>query len=146
MVGVLENTQVQNIYGFTKTGLLAFAETSSMNPFRAFIQAPTTTSSYSKALFANTAPVNPNSLLGDVNGDKELSVNDVMMIVDYILDKASGYFIVANADVNKDTYVNVADVTDVVNIIKKNAAGNEDDGDIHNEVEPDDPPGTLDDF
>ena len=122
MKGVLDNTPVQNIYGFTKTGLLAFAETSSMNPFRAFIQAPAATSSYSKALFANVAPISPNSLLGDVNGDKELSVTDVKMIVDYILDDASGYFIVANADVNKDTNISVSDITSVVNAILKSSS------------------------
>jgi hypothetical protein len=37
-------------------------------------------------------------------------------------------------------------VTEIVKIIKKNAAGNEYDDDIHNDVEPDEPLGTLDDF
>lgn len=117
MVGVLDNTQVTNIYGFTKTGQLAFAETSSMNPFRSYIQAPSLTSRYNKAFFANMAPVNPNSILGDANGDKNVSISDITMMVDYILDNPCGYFIYSNADVNKDESISVSDITSVVNII-----------------------------
>ena len=53
LVGVYDNTPVENIYGFTKTGQLAFAASSSMNPFRAFIQSPTSSSAFTTAIFDN---------------------------------------------------------------------------------------------
>lgn len=53
MVGVFNNTPVQNIYGFTKSGNLAFATSSSMNPFRAFVQSPSSLAKYISSIFTN---------------------------------------------------------------------------------------------
>ena len=65
LVGVYDNTPVENIYGFTKAGELAFAASSSMNPFRAFIQSPTSSSVFSTALFDEGSDGISQMLLGD---------------------------------------------------------------------------------
>ena len=54
---------------------------------------------------------------GDVNGDGEVNVADVTMLVDYILGKETVGFIIDNADVNGDGEINVTDVAALVNII-----------------------------
>ena len=61
-------------------------------------------------------------VIGDLNDDRKVDKTDLNLLVDYIMGKNSQGIDKNTADVNKDTYVNVADVTDVVNIIKKNAA------------------------
>jgi len=82
---------------------------------------------------------------GDVNGDRKIDSTDLMLMVNYIMGKDPTGIDLDAADVNKDTKVNVVDVTKVVDIINKNAIGNDDDGDIHNDVEPDDPVIGIDD-
>ena len=86
--------------------------------------------------------------VGDLNGDDKVDNTDLKLLVDYIMGKNPLGIDKKTADVNKDDKVNVADVTKVVEIIKKNATGNNDDDGIYNDVEPDDPlmPGSLDDF
>ncbi len=54
---------------------------------------------------------------GDVNGDGEVNVNDVTVLINYILGKNPTPFIAANADVNQDTSINVNDVTALINMI-----------------------------
>lgn len=76
---------------------------------------------------------------GDVNGDRKIDSTDLKLLVNYIMGKDPTGIDLDAADVNKDTKVNVVDVTKVVDIINKNAIGNDDDGEIHNDVEPDDP-------
>ena len=82
---------------------------------------------------------------GDVNGDRKIDSTDLMLLVNYIMGKDPTGIDLDAADVNKDTKVNVVDVTKVVDIINKNAIGNDDDGEIHNDVEPDDPVIGIDD-
>lgn len=60
--------------------------------------------------------VNP-ILLGDVNGDGEITVADVTMLVDYILGRTNSNFIIDNADVNEDGKIIVSDVTLLVNLV-----------------------------
>ena len=57
------------------------------------------------------------SSLGDVNGDKDVSLADVMMIVDNILGNTDSNFIKENADLNGDHQVSLVDVMSVVDII-----------------------------
>ena len=57
------------------------------------------------------------SVLGDVNGDGEVNVTDVTMIVEYVLGQHNSSFIAANADVNGDGSITVTDVAEAVNII-----------------------------
>ena len=57
------------------------------------------------------------SVLGDVNGDGDISVNDVAMIVNYILGIIDSNFIIANADANGDGEIDINDVMGTVSII-----------------------------
>ena len=44
-------------------------------------------------------------------------MNDVTVLINYILGKNPTPFVAANADVNQDTSINVNDVTALINII-----------------------------
>ncbi len=59
----------------------------------------------------------PKVKLGDVNGDGDVNVTDVMMTVGYILGNVSSGFIRAAGDLNGDRDINVTDVMMIVNII-----------------------------
>ena len=62
----------------------------------------------------------PQWLLGDVNGDKDINVNDVMMIVSHILGTTPSNFIKRNADMDRNESIDVKDVMKVVYIILYN--------------------------
>lgn len=55
--------------------------------------------------------------MGDVNGDGQVSVNDVMAMVAYVLGVVNSGFIVENADLNGDGQISVNDVMALVAII-----------------------------
>ena len=55
--------------------------------------------------------------LGDVNGDGQISVTDVMAMVSYVLGTVNDGFIVENADINGDGQISVTDVMALVKII-----------------------------
>ena len=57
------------------------------------------------------------SSMGDVNGDGQVSVNDVMAMVAYVLGVVNSGFIVENADLNGDGQISVNDVMALVAII-----------------------------
>ena len=59
--------------------------------------------------------INPS--LGDVNGDKAITIADVMMIVNNIMGKANDNFLIENADLNGDRQISVADVMALVSIV-----------------------------
>ena len=59
-------------------------------------------------------------ILGDANGDGEVNVNDVTVVINYILEKNPTPFVFDNADVNGDGGVTVLDVTAIINIILNN--------------------------
>ena len=59
----------------------------------------------------------PRGLLGDVNVDGVVDVNDVMMIVEYILGYENENFHIENADLDDNQSIGVNDVTLVVAII-----------------------------
>ncbi len=61
--------------------------------------------------------VAPTVKLGDVNGDGDVNVNDVTVLINYILGKNPTPFIEANANVNGDEGINVNDVTALINMI-----------------------------
>ena len=63
-------------------------------------------------LFENTS-----SIKGDVNMDGEVNVNDVTVLINYILGKNPSPFDSVAADVNEDTAINVNDVTALINLI-----------------------------
>ena len=55
---------------------------------------------------------------GDVNGDKNVTISDVMMIVNHVVTNTTGSnFIAANADVNGDGNINITDAMMLVRII-----------------------------
>ena len=56
------------------------------------------------------------SLLGDVNGDGNVNISDVTLMVNYVLDN-SVEIVFMNADVNGDGLYNITDVTLIVDII-----------------------------
>ncbi len=64
----------------------------------------------------------PSTIMGDVNGDGDVSVTDVMMMVNYLMGHVSDNMIEANADVNGDGDVSVTDVMGVVKIILNGGA------------------------
>jgi len=69
--------------------------------------------------FVKKAPVA--RLIGDANGDGEVTITDVTTAVDYILSSSTGFIVFENADVNEDGEVNITDVTLIVDIILNQA-------------------------
>jgi formylglycine-generating enzyme required for sulfatase activity len=63
-----------------------------------------------------TAP-SSSSIRGDVNGDRNVTVADVMLMVNYVLQKSINHFLVKNADVNDDGKVTVTDIMKTIKII-----------------------------
>lgn len=57
-------------------------------------------------------------LLGDVNGDGEVTDADVNGIASHIMGKTPTGFIMKMADVNNDKKINAADIVEIVNIMK----------------------------
>ena len=57
------------------------------------------------------------TLIGDVNGDGDVNITDVTLLVNHILGNADDNFIIANADINGDGNVSITDVTGLVNVI-----------------------------
>ena len=57
------------------------------------------------------------STLGDVNGDGQISVADVMAVVSYVIGTVNSGFIVENADINSDGQISIADVMAVVDMV-----------------------------
>ena len=57
------------------------------------------------------------SLIGDVNNDGSVSIEDVTTLVNIILEKETPVVSDVMADVNNDGNVNIADVTALINII-----------------------------
>ena len=57
------------------------------------------------------------ALIGDANGDGDLSVDDVKAIADYIMGNAPEGFNEKNADVNGDENINVADIVRLLNML-----------------------------
>lgn len=75
-----------------------------------------------KATFTVTSGNSSTGMLGDVDGSGEVNITDVMVIIDYMLDRVHTTFIFSNADVNKDGEVNLSDALFIVNyfILHKN--------------------------
>ena len=58
-----------------------------------------------------------NPRIGDVNGDGQVSVTDVMAMVGYVLGSVDSGFVAENADINGDGQISVTDVMALVNKI-----------------------------
>ncbi len=60
---------------------------------------------------------NPNSMLGDVNMDNQVSISDVTTLIDYLLSEDSTSINLSNADINQDQAVSIADVTALIDML-----------------------------
>ena len=56
-------------------------------------------------------------LKGDANGDGEVTRADVDAVVNYILGRSSGTFIIQASDVNNDGLITIVDAIGIVKII-----------------------------
>ena len=59
----------------------------------------------------------PGGNLGDANGDGEVTVNDVQMVVEYVLGKNPSGIVLANCDVTGDNEVSINDVNAIVSMV-----------------------------
>ncbi len=66
---------------------------------------------------ASFVKVSPNAVMGDVNGDGEISVVDLNMQVDYILNGRPKGFVFDFADLDGDGVISINDILYVVKII-----------------------------
>ena len=62
-----------------------------------------------------TETMAPPALLGDVNGDNEFNISDVILFINYLLNDEAQGFVIANADYNGDKAINITDVIDMIN-------------------------------
>ena len=60
-----------------------------------------------------------NVLMGDVNGDGSVTIQDVVLLVDYTLNKPVTGFVIEAADVTGDSQINISDVVAIVNLVLK---------------------------
>lgn len=56
-------------------------------------------------------------LKGDANGDGDVNISDVVLLVNKVLGASSSVFIAANCDMNSDGDINVSDVSILINLI-----------------------------
>lgn len=73
-------------------------------------------STYFNAYFETTLTVE-NYVLGDVNGDGRISVSDVVMVANYVLDPEASSLNIKAADYNDDGRISVSDVVAIANAI-----------------------------
>ena len=73
----------------------------------------------STAFYTIHVPQSSTDVYGDVNGDGEVSVADVNIVVDIILGHMPSADIRQRADVNKDNEISIADINAIINIILK---------------------------
>ena len=59
----------------------------------------------------------PAGIMGDVNGDKCVDVTDVVMTIDYILERYNPDFRERFADMNSDGYIDITDVVSEIDVI-----------------------------
>ncbi len=62
-------------------------------------------------------------LMGDANGDGEVSISDIVMVVDYILGKNPQGFVFENALMNDDNEVSIVDINYIVDIVLNHVSG-----------------------
>lgn len=64
-----------------------------------------------------TVNVVPAGIMGDVNGDKAVDVTDVVMTIDYILERYNPDFRERFADMNRDGNIDITDVVSEIDVI-----------------------------
>ena len=73
---------------------------------------------------------------GDANGDGNISVTDIAVVVNYILQLPNTNFSFTGADANGDGYVTVTDIGVIVDMILGNNVNNNANAENNNNVEP----------
>lgn len=70
-------------------------------------------------LFSLSAPFSASaqSLPGDVNGDGEVNISDVVVLIDYVLTGDDSSINVENSDLDGDRFIGVSDVTMLIDFI-----------------------------
>ena len=71
--------------------------------------------------FSNAAGTTPTVLIGDVNKDGEVGIDDVSALVDYLLDSNATGIDLEAADVDGDHEVAIGDVTALIDMLLNNA-------------------------
>ncbi|MBO7608799.1 MAG: dockerin type I repeat-containing protein [Muribaculaceae bacterium] len=77
------------------------------------------TSAYTTGIYTIQFPTEPEYALGDVNGDGEVDVGDVNLLINIVLQKKSANECASNPDINGDQIIDVGDINCVINIILK---------------------------
>lgn len=62
----------------------------------------------------------PTIMLGDVNDDGNVAINDVTTLIDYLLGGQLEHFDDLNADVNQDGRITISDVTSLIDLLLTN--------------------------
>ncbi len=57
---------------------------------------------------------------GDMNGDGEYNISDVIIFINYLVNNGADGFMIENADYNGDSEINVTDVVDMINYLLNN--------------------------
>jgi hypothetical protein len=72
-------------------------------------------------LFANISSVHSNVLRGDADGDGEVSIADVILIIDYLLVPEGTDINLGNADGDLDGEINIGDIVAISDYIMRKA-------------------------
>ncbi len=56
-------------------------------------------------------------ILGDVNGDGQVTITDVAAVIKHVMDGSTGYFREAAANVIRDNAITISDITTLVEMI-----------------------------
>ncbi len=119
MTGTFVGETVEEAYAVNAAGSVAKWGNAAVEPFRAYFKEITAVEGHADILLPGEEGT-VDIILGDANGDGEVNVNDVTVVINYILEKNPTPFVFDNADVNGDGGVTVLDVTAIINIILNN--------------------------
>ena len=109
----------------TRTGVITAAQSPANNPMRTFTFNMNDPLNDVNTFYFDNIKVEidndhvNNVLMGDVNGDGSVTIQDVVLLVDYTLNKPVSGFVIEAADVTGDGQINVSDVVGIVNIVLK---------------------------
>ena len=119
MTGTFVGETVEEAYAVNAAGSVAKWGNAAVEPFRAYFKEIIAVEGHADILLPGEEGT-VDIILGDANGDGEVNVNDVTVVINYILEKNPTPFVFDNADVNGDGEVTVLDVTAIINIILNN--------------------------